>query len=167
MKKYGGSALMLIVSLFVGLGIGNLVADWLEIYDSACTNNIYVGDVTTDDDATVGDDATVNGMLISPPDTLADVQASTIVTPTSSFMVVDGTATGTLLTSTPNIATSAVDGSYLMLTAATTQVIYQDATTLAGSNLALGSSSRCVQAGDILTLLLRSNTWYEISWTDN
>lgn len=105
--------------------------------------------------------------------------ASTTIPVTSSYEVLLGSGTDdTVLSSTPQIATTTVSGgdtkwtsgTYLTLTSTSTNgVVFCDEGTCTGSRLQLGAATRTVDQYDVLMLVWDSadGYWREVSFTAN
>jgi hypothetical protein len=105
----------------------------------------------------------------SAPRTQTLAAASNIVAEASCVRVV-GSGGSATLSSTPMIA-DGDDGEELTIegTHDTNTIVLSDAGTVANSNLALGSTTRTLGAGDILKLKFNStlSTWQEVSFVNN
>lgn len=72
------------------------------------------------------------------------------------------------LSATPTITTTTwAEGTRFIIQSATNTITFQDNGTLSGSLLELGANTRALGVGDILELIFRNSTWWEIGFYNN
>lgn len=128
---------------------------------------------------TAATQSSVLGVSVYGKVAVTGIVTSTIVPVNSSYETVMSTSGTTVtMTSTPNISTTTVvggavelpSGTYLVLSSTgASGVIFQDAGTLTGSQLQLGSATRTVTQYKTLTLIYDATDhfWREISFGNN
>lgn len=185
MKKY--SFLVLLSVLIGGIGL-SWSANTCTNTDQACyvigssqnPTTVYridaSGNVTNTANITVTGTAAHTGPTVYTRSQTVAITSTTVILPTSTYMIV--ASTGGLVTcglglngtaAAPCISTStAVDGQYLVIgaTQTTNPVAFSSAT---ASGMDLGSASRTVQYGKILTLIFDgiNSIWREVSYGNN
>ena len=87
---------------------------------------------------------------------------------TSLFNVITSTGAQILMGSVPTISTdTVVNGTIYIIQSSVASVIFQDNGTLTGSALELGAATRSLGVGDILMLIFRDGSWWEMGFHNN
>ncbi len=161
--------------------LGTSALPWLGLYNSGTQVSGTVGTTTagTGVGGTAATQSITSGLTVFTKVAVASINVSTIVPVNSSYETVVSSGANLVLTSTPNISTTTVvggstelpSGTYLVLssTSSTGGVTFQDAGTLTGSQLELGSTTRLVDQYNTLTLIYDAtdHKWREISFGSN
>lgn len=117
------------------------------------------------------DTVRLNTKLVYTPEATVTLNSTTEIDETifkNTFNVITSSGGALLMASVPTIDTTRpVDGTMLIIQSSTNTVTFQDAGTLAGSGLELGSNTRALGVGDILELIFRNGSWYEIGFYNN
>lgn len=108
-------------------------------------------------------------MVLSPAGTVALSSTTQLDMQTfkDSFVVVTSTGGAITLSATPTIGTTgAVDGTVFIIQSATATVTLSDDDSVAGTKLELGDTSRALGVGDIIGLIYRNGSWWELFFSN-
>ena len=140
------------------LGTSSLRYSDVQTYDLTAAD-----DVTVTDDLSVGDDLTLTGSKIYTFPSTTTITGSTTIAVSSSYIVIAGSASATLV-STPNIATSGVTaGTYIIVTSTSGVFTLQDQTTLASSGMSLGSATLTITTTTARSFIYNGTVWKHVN----
>jgi hypothetical protein len=124
----------------------------------------------TDGSFKMSGDLTIGGAIITEPSKVQILTTAVQIVPSSAKIRIVGSETETIIQSIPEI-TAGKDGQALIIqgTSDTAPVVLQSESVSAGSGLKLGSDTRVIGKGDILTLTYdqADGIWYEVSYSNN